>query len=198
MRDVGRVDKRPCRPSVVLLEGRTAQSAPRPTVGGPQHYSRLTTIADYLAFVATAVTQHNASAHDAVQIERMVGLIRKHRPSGLSRGFDGDPHTKSPPSDLIERFMDVVAVDHPDNPFRDPGIHPLPYLSVRSLHTGPYRKCASLAGRRLMLHQSYFKPATMRQDWNVTDLTYRRSKQQSPVKCGVRFRSAARNHPRRV
>jgi integrase len=122
MRDVGRVDKRPRRPGVVLLEGRTAQSAPRPSVGGPQHYSRLTTIADYLAFLATAVTQHKASAHDAVQIERMVGLIRKHRPRGISRGFDDDPHTKSPPSDLIDRFMDVVAVDHPDNPFRDPGI----------------------------------------------------------------------------
>ncbi len=122
MRDVGRADKRPRRPGVVLLDGRTARSTARPTVSGPQHYNRLTTIADYLAFVATVVTQHKASVHDAVQIERMVGLIRKHRPRGISRGFDGDPHTKSPPSDLIDRFMDVVAVDHPDNPFRDPGI----------------------------------------------------------------------------
>ncbi len=122
MRDVGRANKQPRRPGVVLLEGRTARSTARPTVSGPQQYNRLTTIAEYLAFLAMAVTQHKASAHDAVQIERMVELIRKHRPRGLARGIDGDPHTKSPPSDLIDRFMDVVAVDHPDNPFRDPGI----------------------------------------------------------------------------
>lgn len=107
---------------MVLLEGRTAPSAARPTVSGPQQYNRLTTIAEYLASYAMAVTQHKGSAHDAVQIERMVELIRKHRPRGLARGIDGDPHTKSPPSDLIDRFMGVVAVDHPDNPFRDPRI----------------------------------------------------------------------------
>lgn len=122
MRDVGRAEKRPRRPCVVLLEGRTAQSMARPTVSGPQQYNRLTTIADYLAFMAMAVTQHTASAHDAVQIERMVDLIRRHRPRGIARDFDGDPHAKSPPSDLIDRFMGVVAVDHPNNPFRDPGV----------------------------------------------------------------------------
>lgn len=79
-------------------------------------------MADYLAFVVAVVTQHKGSAQDAAQIERMVELIRKHRPRGLSRSLDDDPHAKSPPSDLVERFMDIVAVDHPGNPFRNPGV----------------------------------------------------------------------------
>ena len=121
MREVGEVGGgRRC--GVELLEGRTAQSIPGATVGGPQQYNRLTTIADYLAFVAAVATQHKGSAQDAAQIARMVEWIRKHRPRGLSRRLDDDPHTKSPPSDLIDRFMDIVDVDHPENPFRDPGI----------------------------------------------------------------------------
>lgn len=125
MREAGEADKavgRGHRRGVMLLEGRTAQSVPCAAVGGPQQYNRLTTIADYLAFVAAVVTQHKGSAQDAAQIERMVELIRKHRPRGLSRSLDDDPHAKSPPTDLIDRFMDIVAVDHPDNPFRDPAV----------------------------------------------------------------------------
>ncbi len=125
MRDVREANKPVSggyRHGVALLEGRTAQSMPSAAVGGPQQYNRLTTIADYLAFVAAVVTQHKGLAEDVTQIERMAERIRKHRPRGLSRSLDDDPHIKSPPSELIDRFMDIAAVDHPKNPFRDPGV----------------------------------------------------------------------------
>ena len=110
------------RRGMLLLEGRVAHTAPRVAVGGKQHYNRLSTIADYLAFVAAALTQHKNSTQDAIQIERMVKMIRRHRPRGLSRHISDDPHAKSPPSELVDRFMAVVAVTHPQNPFRDPGV----------------------------------------------------------------------------
>lgn len=110
------------RRGMLLLEGRVAHTAPCVAVGGKQHYNRLSTIADYIAFVAAVLTQHKNSTQDAIQIERMAKMIRRHRPRGLFRHLSDDPHAKSPPSELVDRFMAVVAVTHPQNPFRDPGV----------------------------------------------------------------------------
>ena len=52
----------------------------------------------------------------------MVAAIRKHRPRGLASGHNDDVDLRSPPSELIERFMSIGAEDSSDNPFRDPGV----------------------------------------------------------------------------
>ena len=54
-----------------FLEARVAQRRPLPAIGGQQHFNRLSTIADYLEFVASAVTQHRNSAKFAEKIARM-------------------------------------------------------------------------------------------------------------------------------
>lgn len=102
-----------------LLEAHTASVAPSASVGAQQHYNRLSTIAEYLEFVASVITQHNDSPADSASIERMAKAIRQHRPRGLANRFSDDPHDKSPPSELVDRFMAVTAIDHPDNPFAD-------------------------------------------------------------------------------
>lgn len=101
------------------LAAHVAPVASRPTVRRQQHYNRLSTIAEYLEFVASVITQHKGSPKDVAAIDRMATAIRRHRPRGLSNKFNDDPHDKSPPSELINRFMAVTAMDHPENPFRD-------------------------------------------------------------------------------
>lgn len=105
-----------------MLEARVATTTPSPTVEGQQHYNRLSTIAAYLEFIASAITQHMNSQTSATQISRMAKLIRKHRPRGLALRREQDPHEKSPPTELVERFMATIAVDSPQNPFRSSSV----------------------------------------------------------------------------
>ena len=109
-------------PPPALLEAHVSPVASSATVRGQQHYNRLSTIAEYLGFVASVVTQHKRSSTDVSAIDKMVAVIRQHRPRGLANKFSDDPHDKSPPSELIDRFMAVTAVDHPRNPFKDKSI----------------------------------------------------------------------------
>jgi integrase len=104
------------------LAARLAVSSPLATIGAKQHYNRLSTIADYLEFVGSVVTQHRHSAADATSIERMGRTIRKHRPRGLAARMNEGQSDQSPPTELVERFMAVGAPDHPKNPFQDPGV----------------------------------------------------------------------------
>jgi len=116
-------DEKADRPVVLhLLEARVASRPSSKVIGKQQHYNRLSTIADYLEFVASVVTQHRNSAEDPARIARMVQTLRKHRPRGLASRFDEDAHDQSPPSELIERFMRIGAEDHPQNPFLSPPV----------------------------------------------------------------------------
>lgn len=121
-------DLRPAKPrngsaSVhAFIEAHVGQSGTQASVCASHHFNRMTTVAEYLEFLATVLTQHKHSARDTDAIQQMAKSIRKHRPRGLIGYADGDPHEKSPPSELIERFIAVSAIDHPHNPFRDSGV----------------------------------------------------------------------------
>lgn len=104
---------------VIWLESRVATVAPRPKVSRAQQYNRLSTIADYLDFVATVVTQYRDRPGDMAAIARMTSSIRHHRPRGKWDQGNDDPNAKSPPPDVIERFMAAMSVDSPQNPFGD-------------------------------------------------------------------------------
>ena len=104
---------------VGFLEARIATSAAEATIGGRQHYNRLSTIADYLEFTASAVTQHRNSAQVVQEIAWMAKTIRKHRPRGLAKRWSDDADLRSPPSELIERFMAAGSEGDPRNPFRN-------------------------------------------------------------------------------
>lgn len=110
------------RPITPFLESRVASRPARAAVGGQQHYNRISTLADYLEFVATVVTQHRNSPHIAQAIERMARTLRKHRPRGLASGLDEPPDLRSPPSELVERFMSAGAEDSSENPFLSPDV----------------------------------------------------------------------------
>lgn len=107
---------------VYFLESKVASSHAQAAVSGQQHYNRISTIADYLEFVARVLTQHRNSPQFAQDIEAMARIIRKHRPKGLSSERDDDLDLRSPPSELIDRFMFVGAEDSPQNPFYSPDV----------------------------------------------------------------------------
>lgn len=105
-----------------FLESKVATSRAQAVITGQQHYNRMSTLADYLEFVATVVTQHQNSHHIAQEIERMATIIRKHRPRGVASGRDSDLDMRSPPSALVDRFMSVGAENSPENPFLNPDV----------------------------------------------------------------------------
>lgn len=130
MRNQGQIDQGPV-PSkadasqvtiVDFLESKVATSTVEAAVGQQQHYNRLSTLADYLEFVASVVTQHRSDALVAQEIARMAKTIRRHRPRGLVSPHNDDLDMRSPPSKLVDHFMAIGAEDDPRNPFRDPGI----------------------------------------------------------------------------
>jgi integrase len=108
--------------NVRLLEAHTATVSSSPTIEGRQHYNRMSSIADYVEFLGSAITQHQSSPKFAAEIARMTRLIRKHRPCGIALRPHEDPEEKSPPTELVERFMAVVAHESPENPFRDASV----------------------------------------------------------------------------
>lgn len=107
---------------VDFLEARVAPIPARAAIGGQQHFNRISTFADYLEFTASVVTQHQHSAQVAQDITRMAGTIRKHRPRGLAKQWEDDRDVRSPPSELVERFMAIGAEGDARNPFRHPDV----------------------------------------------------------------------------
>lgn len=107
---------------VTWLEARTASGSARPRVSQAQQYNRMSTIADYLEFTASVVTQYRGHAEDVTAIATMARRIRDHRPRGSAGYADDDPSAKSPRPEVVDRFMAAMAVDNPANPFHDPGL----------------------------------------------------------------------------
>lgn len=124
MRELSSVEDSEKERSVVVdfLEARVASSQALATVGGQQHFNRISTFADYLEFVASVVTQHQNSSWIAQEIARMARTIRKHRPRGLAKHKNDDLDLRSPTSELVERFMAIGAEGDPRNPFRHPEV----------------------------------------------------------------------------
>lgn len=108
--------------NVTWLEARSTSVVSRPRVSQAQQYNRLSTIADYLEFAASVVTQYRGHSQDAAAITKMAHTIRNHRPRGYMGYGDDDPNAKSPPPEVINRFMAAMAVDSPENPFHDPAL----------------------------------------------------------------------------
>jgi integrase len=116
--EMGDIDDIPETNVMGFPESRIATSPADATIGGQQHYNRNSTIAEYLEFTASVVTQHRNSAQVVQEITGMAKAIRKHRPRGLAKRWGDDADVRSPPSELVERFMAVGAEDDPRNPFR--------------------------------------------------------------------------------
>src|SRR3546814_4306659 len=88
--ETGGTDDIPEANVVGFLESRIATIPAEATIGGQQHYNRISTIADYLGFTDSVVTQHRNSAQLAQEIMRMAKTIRTHRHRGLAKQRSDD------------------------------------------------------------------------------------------------------------
>lgn len=133
LRDFAKLDMRDWQPDtekasppsdgiIDFIEAKIARKPTQSTIGGQQHFNRLSTFADYLEFTASVVTQHQSSPSVAQEIARMAKTIRKHRPKGLAKHLDENDDFRAPPTELVDRFMAVGAEGNPQNPFRDSGV----------------------------------------------------------------------------
>lgn len=132
LRDFAKLDMRHLQPVyegaqrdgrvVDFIEASIALSRTQPAIGGQQHFNRLSTIADYLEFTASVVTQHRDSAQTAHEVARMANTIRKHRPRGLAMQLHDERDLRSPPSEVVELFMAAGGEGGLRNPFKHPNI----------------------------------------------------------------------------
>ena len=95
-------------------EASLAPVANRARVSKQVHYNRLTTIADYVEFLAQTVTAHRCDRDLAAAIDRMAKTLRQHRPHGMGSDHNDDPHRMSPPSALMDAFVQVGWEGHPE------------------------------------------------------------------------------------
>ena len=107
---------------VRFLEAGLAPGTNPARVSKAVHYNRLTTIANYVEFVAQTVTAQRGDRELAAAVDRMATRLRRHRPRGTHSKQNDDPHRMSPPAAVVDDFIAVGSEGHPENPFRNASI----------------------------------------------------------------------------
>ena len=94
----------------------------RPRVSKQVLYNRLTTIADYVEFLAQTLTAHRADPELVAAGDLMAKRIRRRRPRGTRSRYNEDADQLCPPPTLMDEFVAVASEGHPENPFRSGSI----------------------------------------------------------------------------
>lgn len=86
--------------------------------------NRIAVIAYFLHFTARALLRKRPNYTSLLSdIDRMKVSILAQQPIGLgNKGAGFDPDSKAPPPEVFEKFMGVIKVDSPDNPYKNPAI----------------------------------------------------------------------------
>jgi integrase len=82
--------------------------------------NRLAEIAEFLCFTARALLRRRHNFTSIVPaINDMKKLILDQKPEGQgNKGMAYDPDSKAPSPEVFEKFMSVVRLDSPDNPYK--------------------------------------------------------------------------------
>lgn len=89
-----------------------------PSVSSSNIYNRLTSVAEYLKFIATVAIQNKNNDFLTTAIEQMVKNILVVRPKGKGKKTLSRIYEKNIPDGLIDEFMSVTHFEHPKNPFK--------------------------------------------------------------------------------
>lgn len=86
--------------------------------------NRLAEIAEFLDFTARAALKQRPNFVKMVpDIVNMKEQILAQKPKGQgNKGMSYDPDSKAPPPEVFEKFMRVIAIESPDNPFKNLGV----------------------------------------------------------------------------
>lgn len=106
-----------------------------PSVGRNHQYNRMTSVGEYLDFLAKVAVQHQNNAKLILNIEIMAKTFKASRPKGKSKNVIDNHDSKKLPDGLIDEFMDVAHYDNPLNPFKHEVIRRRNHLMFELLKT---------------------------------------------------------------
>ena len=132
--DRGKATRRSNDRVLRFLEAGLAPGTNPAGVSKEVHHNRLTTIANYVHFLAQTVTARRGDRELAAAVDRMATRLRQHRPRGMGSNQNDDPHRLSPPAALVNDFIAVGSEGHPENPFRNASIQRRNELIFRLLY----------------------------------------------------------------
>lgn len=139
---------------VLNFENQTKVVNVIPSVGKHHHYNRMTDVAEYLDFIATAINKYRNDPQVNDAIKKMTKGIKKERPRAVSRGASNEIDESLLPEGLLDEFMDIANPENRLNPFTNKTVQKRNYLIFRLIkETGIRRgEALSLKITNLELH----------------------------------------------
>lgn len=99
-----------------------------PSVGRNHHYNRMTSVIEYLTFLAKLAVQKNSTSSLNKKITKMEKEFKAARPKGKSQNVLDNTESKTLPEGLVKEFMAVAHYDNPRNPFQQEKVRFRNYL----------------------------------------------------------------------
>ena len=110
------------RGKVVSLAGTPKLIDVTPSVGRNHHYNRMTSVIEYLTFLAKLAVSRSANRQLNSKIDKMEKHFKAARPKGKGKNVLDNTNSKILPEGLVGEFMAVAQYDNPNNPFKQPNI----------------------------------------------------------------------------
>lgn len=89
-----------------------------PSVGRDHHYNRMTSVIEYLTFLAQLAVQKRSNSTLNLKIKKMEREFKAARPKGKGKNVLDNNESRSLPEGLVQEFMSVAHFDNPLNPFQ--------------------------------------------------------------------------------
>lgn len=110
------------------------------SVSRNHHYNRMTSVAEYLHFLATVTNQYRNCRTTTSAIDEMLKSIKKARPKGKSLTVGHDSPAMSLPDGLLDEFMEVANPNHPLNPFKNETVRKRNFLIFKLIRETGIRR----------------------------------------------------------
>ncbi|MEZ9686620.1 phage integrase family protein [Vibrio crassostreae] len=113
------IAKKSTRNKVISIDDAPALIKTVPKVSRNHHYNKMTSVAEYLDFIAKLAVRHQNSDKLNRSVTAMTKKIKAFRPKG--RGHNVlEPHDElTLPDGIVEEFLEVAHYDNPLNPFKN-------------------------------------------------------------------------------
>ncbi|WP_192889865.1 site-specific integrase [Vibrio bathopelagicus] len=89
-----------------------------PSVGRNHHYNRMTSVIEYLTFLAKLAVSRTANEKLYRSINQMEKQFKAARPKGKGKNVQDKTNSKAIPDGLVQEFMAAAHFEHPKNPFK--------------------------------------------------------------------------------
>lgn len=132
--------KRTQRNKIIQLGKISIQQSSIPSNGNSHQYNTITSVKDYLVFLAELATQFNSTIESNQEIEKMEKMLKSSRPKSKSKSDTVINRNLSVPDGLLREFMRIAHYKHVKNPFKNEGVRFRNYLMFSLLENLGIRK----------------------------------------------------------